>query len=182
MDAVFNAVSAITTTGFNIQPTNTMVMWPQYVKIMLICLMLIGGSAGSTVGAIKLIRIITILKGVYWEIVKIVAPAGSVIPRKISGKPLADAEIKESGYFIIIYLIFIFITWTVLVQYGYDALNSLFEVSSIQGCVGLSMGIVSATMPQIPQAFMIFDMWIGRLEIIPVLVLLRAVIATVKKF
>jgi len=182
MDAVFNAVSAITTTGFNIQPTNTMVMWPQYVKIMLICLMLIGGSAGSTVGAIKLIRIITILKGVYWEIVKIVAPAGSVIPRKISGKPLADAEIKESGYFIILYLIFIFITWTVLVQYGYDALNSLFEVSSIQGCVGLSMGIVSATMPQIPQAFMIFNMWIGRLEIIPVLVLLRAVLATVKRF
>ena len=182
MDAVFNVVSAITTTGFNIQPTSTMIMWPQYVKIMIIALMLIGGSAGSTVGAIKLIRIITILKGVYWEIVKIVAPKGSVIPRKISGKPLADAEIKEAGYFIILYLIFIFITWTVFVQYGYDALNSLFEISSIQGCVGLSMGIVSSTMPQIPQAFMIFDMWIGRLEIIPVLVLLRALLATVKKF
>ena len=182
IDAVFNVVSAITTTGLNIQPTSTMVLWPQYAKIMIIVLMLLGGSAGSTVGAIKLIRIITILKGAYWEIVKIVAPAGSVIPRKISGKPVTDTEIKEAGYFIILYLIFIFITWTVLVQYGYDALNSLFEVSSIQGCVGLSMGIVSATMPQIPQAFMIFNMWIGRLEIIPVLVLLRALLATAKKF
>ena len=182
MDAVFNVVSAITTTGLNIDPTSTMIVWPQYVKIMIICLMLLGGSAGSTVGAIKLIRIITVLKGVYWEIVKIVAPAGSVIPRKISGKPVTDAEMKEAGSFILLYFIFLFITWTVLVQYGYDALNSLFEISSIQGCVGLSMGIVSATMPQIPQAFMIFNMWIGRLEIIPVLVLARAVLGAFKRF
>jgi trk system potassium uptake protein TrkH len=144
--------------------------------------MLIGGAAGSTVGAIKLIRVITVLKGAYWEIVKIVAPAGSVIPRKISGKPVTDAEIKEAGTFIILYFIFLFITWAVLVQYGYDALNSLFEISSIQGCVGLSMGITSATMPQIPQAFMIFNMWIGRLEIIPVLVLIRATIGAFKRF
>ena len=182
MDAIFNTVSAITTTGLSIDSTSTMLAWPQYVKILIIALMLIGGSAGSTVGAIKLIRVVTVLKGVYWDIVKIISPAGSVISRKISGKTVTDAEIKESGSFILLYLIFLFITWVVLVQYGYDALNSLFEVSSIQGCVGLSMGIVSSTMPQIPQALMIFNMWIGRLEIIPVLVLLRALLATVKRF
>ena len=180
MDAVFSSVSAITTTGFNIQPVNVMIEWPQYAKIMIIGLMLLGGAAGSTVGAIKLIRVVTILKGIYWEIMKILSPEGSVIPKKISGKPVKEAEIREAGSFTSIYFIFIFITWVVLVQYGYDALNALFEICSIQGCVGLSMGITSPTMPQIPQILMIFNMWIGRLEIIPVLVLIRAAINVFK--
>ncbi len=180
MDAVFSSVSAITTTGFSIQPTSIMVEWSQYAKIMIIGLMLLGGAAGSTVGAIKLIRVITVLKSIYWEILRILSPEGSVIPKRISGKQVKETELKEAGSFIAIYFTFIFITWIVLVQYGYDALNALFEISSVQGCVGLSMGIVSPTMPQIPQILMIFNMWIGRLEIIPVLVLIRAAISIIK--
>ncbi len=181
MNAVFNSVSAITTTGFSSQPLNAMVAWPQYAKIMFIGLMLLGGSAGSTVGAIKLIRVITVLKSIYWEIAKIFSPEGSILPRKIADKQVTDAEIKEASSFISIYFVFLFITWIVLVPYGYDALNALFEVCSTQGCVGLSMGITSQTMPQIPQVFLIFNMWIGRLEIIPVLVLLRAAIDIFKR-
>ncbi|PKL71358.1 MAG: potassium transporter, partial [Methanobacteriales archaeon HGW-Methanobacteriales-2] len=71
------------------------------------------------------------------------------------------------------YLIFIFISWLVMVSYGFGAIDSLFEVASAQGNVGLSMGIVSANMPDVPQIFMIFNMWIGRIEIIPALVLLK---------
>lgn len=181
MDAVFNSVSAITTTGFSTQPSNVMIEWPQYAKIMLICLMLFGGAAGSTVGAIKLIRIVTVLKSVYWEISRIFSPEGSILPKKIAGKQVSDAEIREAGSFISIYFVFIFITWIVLIQYGYDAVNALFEVCSSQGCVGLSLGITAQTMPQIPQIFLIFNMWIGRLEIIPVLVLLRAAIDIFKR-
>jgi trk system potassium uptake protein TrkH len=144
--------------------------------------MIIGGAAGSTAGALKIIRIVTVLKGIYWEILRIVAPAGSVIPRKISGKQVSDVEIREAGSYTFIYLFFIFITWLIFVQYGYDALNSLYEICSAQGNVGLSMGITSPTMPQIPQIFLIFNMWIGRIEIIPVLVLLRASLVAFKRF
>jgi trk system potassium uptake protein TrkH len=158
-----------------------MIAWPQYAKIILIACMIIGMAAGSTSGAVKLIRIVTIVKGLYWELLRIVAPAGSVIPRKISNKPVTDVEIREAGSYVSIYLIFIFITWIVFVQYGYDALNSLYEICSAQGNVGLSMGIVTPTMPQIPQAFLIFNMWIGRIEIIPVLVLLRASFSLLKR-
>jgi trk system potassium uptake protein TrkH len=57
--------------------------------------------------------------------------------------------------------------------YGYDGINSLFEVASAQGNVGLSMGIVSPNMPEIAEILLIFNMWIGRLEIIPALVLFK---------
>ena len=182
IDAVFNVVSAITCTGSSIAPQSTMIAWPQYAKIVIIALMITGAAAGSTTGAVKLIRVFTILKGIYWELVKIVAPEGSVIPRKISNKLVSDVEIREASSYVFIYLLFILISWLVFVNYGYDALNALYEICSAQGNVGLSMGITSATMPQIPEALLIFNMWIGRLEIIPVLVLVRAVIGAFKRF
>jgi len=174
MNSVFNVVSALTCTGSSIQPTNIMIAWPAYAKVIIIGAMMIGCAAGSTTGAIKLIRIVTILKGVYWELIRILSPVGTVIPRKISGKSVSDVEIREAGSYVFLYLIFIFISWSVLVSQGYDGLNSLFEVFSAQGNVGLSMGIVSYNMPDISQIALIGNMWIGRLEIIPVLVLLKS--------
>ena len=58
MDLLFTIVSAITTTGANVAPPTAMANWPPFVIICLMCLMLAGGSSGSTVGAIKLLRMI----------------------------------------------------------------------------------------------------------------------------
>ena len=182
IEAVFNVVSTISCTGSSISPLNTMIAWPEYTKLILIACMIIGGAAGSTAGALKIIRVVTALKGIYWDVLKVVSPEGSVIPRKISNKLVSDVEIKEATSYTFIYFLFIFISWLVFVAYGYDALNSLYEIVSAQGNVGLSMGITSPTMPQIPQAFLIFNMWIGRIEIIPVLVLIRASIGAFKRF
>ncbi len=181
IDSFFFVISALSTTGANIQPTSTMINWPDFAKIIIMGLMVIGMSAGSTSGAVKLIRVVTLFKGTYWEIKRILSPQGSVIPRRISGKPVEDAEIREAGSFIFIYIIFIFISWLVLVQYGYDGFNSLFEVISAQGNNGLSMGITSANMPDLAQIFLIFNMWIGRIEIIPALVLVKGLWDLVKR-
>ncbi|MEM4525735.1 MAG: TrkH family potassium uptake protein [Methanothermobacter sp.] len=179
--AIFHVVSALSCTGSSIAPSNVMIVWPAYVKVILIACMIMGMAAGSTTGAIKLIRVITIIKGIYWEIIKILAPEGSVIPREISGKSIGDVEIKEAGSYLNLYLVFMFISWSILVLYGYEPLNSLFEVASAQGNVGLSMGITSATLPTIPKVALIFNMWIGRLEIIPILVLIRSIIEAFKR-
>ncbi|NYB51795.1 MAG: TrkH family potassium uptake protein [Methanobacteriaceae archaeon] len=173
MDSVFFVVSALSCTGSSIQPVSTMINWSDYAKGIIIVAMIIGMSAGSTTGAIKLIRVVTLFKGLYWEIKRILSPQGSVIPRKISGRPVGDVEIREAGSYTFIYLFFIFISWIVLMQYGYGGINSLFEVASAQGNVGLSMGIVGANMPDVAEIFLIFNMWIGRLEIIPALVLFK---------
>ena len=150
-----------------------MINWSDYAKVIILAAMIIGMSAGSTTGALKLIRVVTLVKGLYWEIKKILSPQGSIIPRKISGKPVGDVEIREAGSYTFIYLFFMFISWLVLMSYGYGGIDSLFEVASAQGNVGLSMGIVSYNMPDVAELFLIFNMWIGRIEIIPALVLLK---------
>lgn len=173
IDSAFFVISALSCTGSNIQPVSAMINWSDYAKVIILGAMIIGMSAGSTTGAIKLIRVVTMAKGLYWEIKRILSPQGSIIPRKISGKPVGDVEIKEAGSYTFIYLFFIFISWLVLLSHGYGGIDSLFEVASAQGNVGLSMGIVSPTMPDIAEIFMILNMWIGRIEIIPALVLLK---------
>jgi len=72
-----------------------------------------------------------------------------------------------------LYLLLIFISWLVFMAYGYGGVDSLYEISSAQGNVGLSIGIVSPTMPTIPEILLIIGMWVGRIEIIPALVLLK---------
>ncbi|HOI39719.1 MAG TPA: TrkH family potassium uptake protein [Methanobacterium sp.] len=173
IDSVFFVVSALSCCGSSIQSTNVMINWSDYIKIIILGAMIIGMSAGSTTGAIKLIRVVTIFKGMYWEIKRILSPQGTVIPRRISGKLVEDVEIREAGSYTFIYFFFMFISWLVLMYYGYDGINSLFEVASAQGNVGLSMGIVSPNMPEIAEILLIFNMWIGRLEIIPALVLFK---------
>lgn len=181
IDAVFFVISALSCTGSNIQPVNVMFNWPDYAKIIITACMIIGMSAGSTTGALKLIRIITLVKGIYWEILRIISPAGSVIPRKISGKAVGDEEIREAGGYLFLYFIFLFASWLVLMQYGYGGINSIFEVASAQGNVGLSTGIVAPTMPPLTEIFLIINMWVGRIEIIPVLVLLKLFVDLFKR-
>lgn len=174
MDIVFNVISAITTTGASINSTETTAIWPAFMKIIIIILMFIGGSAGSTTGAVKLIRVIAILKGIYLNIINIISPEGRVLTMKISDHRMREKEIGEASSYLSLYLIFILIGWLVLVFYGYDPMNSLFEIVSAQGDVGLSTGITSPSLEPIIKITMIFNMWIGRLEIIPVLVIIRS--------
>lgn len=173
LNAIFYVVSALSCTGSNTLPVSTMAAWADYPKVILAIAMIIGMAAGSTTGALKLIRVVTLLKSAYWEIKRIISPEGSIIIRKISGKSVGDVEIREAGSYTFLYLLFISISWVVLMQYGYGGIDSLFEVASAQGNVGLSTGITSPTMPTIAEIFFIFNMWIGRIEIIPAMVLFK---------
>ena len=67
-------------------------------------------------------------------------------------------------------------------SYGYGGIDSFFEIASAQGNVGLSVGITQPTMPSIPEILLIIGMWIGRIEIIPALVLLKGGFNLFKRF
>lgn len=175
IEVLFNVVSAITTTGASVTTSSTMVTWPGVTLVLIMILMVIGGSSGSTVGAIKLVRIITFLKGIHLSITNIISPEGRILPMKISGREISDKGIREADAYIVLYLGFIVLGWMIMVGYGYNPLNALFETISAQGNVGLSMGITNINMPLLVKISMIFQMWIGRLEIIPILVILRSI-------
>lgn len=174
IDIVYSVVSGITTTGASINTPIATSMWPTFFKVVIIILMIIGGSAGSTVGAVKLSRIITILRGISQNIINIISPEGRVVKMKSSGKEISENQINEASSYLSIYMLFLLAGWLVLVFYGYDGINSLFDITSAQGNVGLNTGIITANSPIIAKLVIIFNMWIGRLEIIPVLILIRS--------
>lgn len=181
IDILFTVTSAITTTGANVELATVMSTWPSFVLLSLMILMLIGGSSGSTVGAIKLFRVITYFKAIYKHIKEILSPDGRIIPIKISGRKISEKEIGKTGNFITLYLIIIALTWLVFCFYGYNPFESLFSIISLQGNNGLDLGILNDALHPVLKIVSIFDMWIGRLEIYPMLVLFRAIFEIFKK-
>ena len=174
MELLFTVVSAITTTGASVASPHVMAGWPSFVIICLMCLMLTGGSNGSTVGAIKLVRMITFFKGIYRHIREILSPDGRVVPVKLQGHRIPEKSIAQAGSFITLYMMFIMFTWALFCLYGYVPFESLFAAMSLQGNNGLELGIINHTLDPVLKIVSMFDMWTGRLEIYPVLITLRA--------
>lgn len=173
IEELFTVVSAITTTGANVVPPSELATWLDSSLIILMILMLIGGSSGSTVGGLKLIRINTIIKGISLTITNLVSPEGRIVNTKLGDKKINQREIKEASSYMVLFLMFLVFGWFMMTLYGYDPFTALFDVISIQSNNGLSTGIVFGGLPTPLKITLIFLMWIGRLEIIPVLVVFR---------
>ena len=174
VETLFHVISAITTTGANISSPAYMTTWPSLSLMILMVLMMIGGSSGSTVGAMKIIRVITAIKGINLTLTKLISPQGRVLSVKIAGKKLKETEIREATSYLFLYLVFLLFGWGVFLYFGYDPFQSLFDIISTQGNVGLSLGVIGPGLPDAIKIVLTFLMWIGRLEIIPVLILIRA--------
>ena len=159
MEILFTVVSAITTTGANVNSVAIMCSWPSFVLICLMVLMMMGGSSGSTVGALKLFRVITFFKGIYRHIKEILSPEGRIIPIKISNQKISEKTVAQSGNYITLYMIGIVITWAMLCFYGHDPFKSLFDTVSLQGNVGLSLGIIGTNLETPLKALCIFNMF-----------------------
>ncbi|MEE9323270.1 MAG: TrkH family potassium uptake protein [Candidatus Aenigmarchaeota archaeon] len=162
-ESIFHAVSAITCSGFGIQ---NLIVWSDYSKSLLVILMIFGGAAGSTVGGLKLSRVLIFFKSMYDNVRKIMRPR-LVFPRRIANLAYTEDELQAIFKFIGIYLLFLIIGSFILMSQGHPAVNSLFQVASAQGNVGLS---VIPDLNIISKITLIFNMWIGRLEIWAVLV------------
>jgi len=167
--AFFHSISALTCGGFSLVALTDVAAWDDFVKLVLVLVMFVGGSTGSTAGGIKISRFLIFLKSIYWRIKESVLPSKSFFSRKFEGRNLEQKEIKEVNQFILLYVLFILAGILVLTLAGNDLGNSLFEVVSAQSNSGISSGIVQPGMPISVEIMLILNMWIGRLEIIPVL-------------
>ena len=173
IEELYTIISAVTTTGANVIPPQELATWKGSSLIIIMVLMLIGGSSGSTVGGLKLIRVITVLKGMNLTVTNLVSPEGRVLNTRIGGKKINEREIKEASAYIVLFILFLIFGWIVMTLYGYDPFTALFDVISLQSNNGLSTGIVWGGLPIPAKLTLIFLMWIGRLEIIPILVVFR---------
>ena len=180
-DGLFQFISAQTTTGWQ---TSAIGDWNNGAVIFIVFgAMLLGGAAGATVGGIKIIRGYVIARGISWEVTRVFLPEHAVddlrIGEEISKADEANDEIRAAATFAFTYLLLLGLSLFLLLAVlpsDFTLADAIFEVATAQGTVGLSSGITGPEMPVIAEVLFIFQMWVGRLEIIPVLVLLNSIL------
>lgn len=171
--SVFQVVSILTTTGYATYDFNT---WPDSARMILFILMFIGGSAGSTAGGIKVVRLLLMLKYGYRELFRSLQPK-MVRPIRL-GERVVPEDVMSSIFSFIILYILVFMTSTfILSLLDIDAFSAASASIVTLGNIGPGFDLVGpwsnfSTIPVVGKLVLIANMWIGRLEIFTVLVLL----------
>lgn len=162
-------VAAQSTTGFTSIPPEEL---DRFSKAVLVLAMSVGGCAGSTAGGIKLLRLLVIVKLLRWTFRRLRLPEHAVDEPRLAGHPL-DADTMRGA--VVVASLFGLVTvgsWLVFLGYGRDPLDSLFEVVSALGTVGLSTGVCGPGLEGALKGILCADMLLGRLEIVALLVVL----------
>ena len=168
----FQVASILTTTGF---VTADYELWPSLPQCILVLCMFIGGSAGSTGGGIKCMRILLLLKTAYQEIIRLIHPR-AVIRIKL-GKQVVPPEVLSGIWgFFILWLGLLFLSVFLVAATGVDVLTSFSSVLACIGNIGPGLGNVGpvdhyAAIPTLGKWVLILCMLLGRLEIFTVIIL-----------
>lgn len=174
----FLAVSAQTTTGFSTLDTSAL---PPAALLLVAGAMFIGGSMGSTSGGIKLFRLGASVRSFNKFMLVQQYPEETVLPGGVGGtseRTFTREELPGIFFIIAVYAAAVFLATVVFVYAGHDPLASLFEVTSAVGTVGLSSGVVGPELNPGLKVFLVFLMWAGRLEFLPILVWLYSLAMT----
>ncbi|AFA47354.1 TrkH family potassium uptake protein [Acetobacterium woodii] len=182
---VYNVLSAHTTTGFgSIYARQFALEWGDFGILVMIIVMLIGGSACSTAGGFKGLRIGIVFKSIFTDVKRLLSSERNVKVFRfhhIKDQILTDGLVKASALIIICYLI-TFASGTLIGTFcGYPLASAAFEAASITGNVGLSIGITTPDMPAILKIYDIIAMYLGRLEFLSVFALIGFIIGGLKK-
>ena len=165
----FQTVSALTGTGYT---TADIAPWGALPLFVLVLMMIIEGGTGSTAGGIKQYRVAIIIKSIWWWIKKQSYPPSALIRRNIWRRgellEIEDRHIQAVAAFIGIYLMTYTAGVLIFLAHGYSLQESLFEVASALGTVGLSSGITNPGMPAACKITQILAMWLGRLEFVAI--------------
>ncbi|WP_050032881.1 TrkH family potassium uptake protein [Halorubrum halophilum] len=176
--AVFNVASIVTTTGY---ASTDYVLWAPAAKHMLFMGMFIGGMVGSTTCSIKSLRWLVALKTFRRNLFTSIHPE-AIRPVRISGKSVDEGAIRDIYAYLLLSIVIFFLLAVVIVV---DAERADLRVTEFEALgaaattflnIGPAFGEAGpygtfASFPMSTRAVMIVLMWIGRIEIIPVLVL-----------
>lgn len=163
--AIFEATSAISTTGFS---TVVYTNWNDFGVFIMVILMIIGGGTGSTAGGLKLYRAYVLVKSLLWNIKGFLLPKYGVkenyVIRPEEKYYVKDNHLVELGNFLTMYVITYFIGVCIITLNGYPLRDSMFEIASSLSTVGLSVGVTSASAAGVVLWTESVSMLLGRLE------------------
>lgn len=162
-------MTALTTTGFSLGDPAA---WDPAPLNLAVGAMIVRGSAGSTAGGIKLIRVLVLLRLGGWMIARTLLPEKAKLPVRHGDLVTSEADLLGLAGFGILYLAVLGLSALALTFSGAPLGSALFEAASALGTVGLSVGVTSPDLEVWAKMVLALDMWVGRLEIVLVMVLL----------
>jgi trk system potassium uptake protein TrkH len=171
-NSIFQVVSILTTTGFT---TADYLSWVPWLGVMIFILMFFGGSAGSTGGGPKIMRIVILFKNSTQELKRMIHP-NAVIPVRLNRNAVEERVVTNVLAFIAFYGVIAVISMAVMSALGNDFDTSIGTVAATLGNIGPGIGSVGPTLnyAEIHMAgkwYLSFLILVGRLELFTVLVL-----------
>lgn len=173
MDSAFTAVSYMSTAGFAICDNS---MWPWLAGVVLLFASFQCGCSGSTTGGIKVDRILISFKAMTNEIRRRLHPT-AVTQVRLSGHHLPDATVYSVMMYIVVYVIVISLSIIGVLLSGSGMAEAVSGVIASVGSVGPGLSEIGAMdnyslQPAMAKVIYSIDMFLGRVEIFPVLVVL----------
>lgn len=170
--SAFTVSTLVSTTGYATTDFN---QWPMFSKSILLTLMFFGSCAGSTAGGVKSIRILVLFKALIHEIKHTIHP-NSIQTIKVDGKTLDSDTLKSILIFFFAYVIIIVFAVIIVSLDNFDFMTSFSAVIATVSNIGPGFGLVGpvgnfADFSALSKIVMTACMILGRLEIIPILVL-----------
>ena len=176
MDSTFTVVSYISTAGFAICDNS---LWPALAGLVLIFLSLQCGCSGSTTGGIKVDRIVIAFKAIGHEIKHRLHPS-AVSSVRMSGQNLSDSSLSAVMMFIVVYVFILMISVFAVMLCGTDIGTAFSGAVASLGSVGPGLGELGSmenysNLPTMVKFIYSLDMFLGRVEIFPILVVLSMI-------
>lgn len=173
LESIFYVITSITTCGAG--ATLALAESPDVFVFTLIFLMVSGAVYGSTTGALKLWRLIILWKIVRREVKRPFYPPGTLMPIRMGHNRITEKVALQAAAYVLLYLAVGAVGSLIFMLMGYRSLHALFTVFSAQGNVGLNAmpDALYYGMSPLLKLQLIFHMLIGRMEIFPLLYLLR---------
>lgn len=168
---VFHVVSIMTTTGF---ASVDFAAWAPPAQAILLLLMLIGGSAGSASGGVKVARWLIVAKNTMREVAKVLHPR-AVMPVRVGRRIVSDDVLRSVAAFITLYVSLVAVITVLLVLLGSSLDEALTAALACIGNVGPGFGSLGpygsyAELHPAARLLLTFGMVVGRLEVVTVFV------------
>ena len=170
----FQVVSIITTTGF---ASTDFELWSDQAKMILFLLMFVGGCAGSAAGGPKVVRHVLMARYTLRELKRTLHPR-AVLPVKLGGRVVPESILRDVQVFMMFYLLTFAVGAAIVVALGADLMTGITASIACLGNIGPgfeSIGPMSnyAALHPVAKVVLTLEMWIGRLEVLTVLVFFR---------